>query len=167
MPKKNKVRETVGDLTIQALALADAGRTRREIASLLRVSLWKAHTLVATARDRPEFESPTAKNHALAVELDKLDLLEEECVTLLHDPAPDVRLKAVKEFRQIIEQRCEVLGLCAPLRHEITTTSIAANIVCELVPRNQAEIEFCDRVLASTATAIQKNTNGKLSETDA
>jgi|SRR6478735_3776035 len=158
MTLNNSEEAAIEDRRSKAWLLRVKGKTVRQIATELGVSVGTAHSDLAAVMERTKEENDDrAETHrALSLaRLDRaLDTIEEALLAQAPLPEGDgaadgeslrpdheLRLKAIDRLMKIEERRAKLLGLDAPTKVDASVTTVGLDEIDEL--RKSAEANAC------------------------
>jgi len=106
----------------RALQMLVDGKTKREIAATLGVSVNTVSKDISWMIEHEKADAPQLVNEIREIESQRLDGWLERASRLLENVDPDVSLKALDRLVKIAERRAKLLGLDAPVKQEIETS---------------------------------------------
>lgn len=117
-------RVASADNEVKALDLRSAGKTYRDIAQILGISVSAAHNLVSRGMDRLIAKCEEKAEMVRSMELDRLDKLQ----SAVWDAATTGDIQAIDRMLKIMESRAKYTGAYAAIKTDNTTRIVIDHI---------------------------------------
>ena len=108
----------------RALTLLSDGKTKREIAATLGVSVQTVSRDISWMIAHEKADNPERVGEIREIETQRIDAWLSRASKLLDNADPDIQLKALDRVVKLAERRAKLLGLDAPVKQEIETTTV-------------------------------------------